>query len=444
MKLSEKIIKEAKKPLSPKEIWKIAESQRYKEKLNLEGRTISDTIKAEIYRDIKENPDTTVFKKINTKPTQFYLKSLPSLSKTEERMARLCWNFNNWKKPSGSSGKSTNKGLYEYEDGFGHEEWLFDFEKLIDGYHYGFIEPVRKERDLYIGQNFNILLYTYEVHKKCIDRYWVGRLNNVEVISPKESIETYEKYKKEGWLKSMQKDLSRIDIKCNKLSPDCFNIKFLPSDADSVNNGLKLFSKDQNKIFKNKYRRYTFYNYNKLLNLEQDISLSSKETKIEIVENEINDVHKKAIIRKSFAEYSKEYENTHGLIQCAFYNYLQISFPNDRIWPEAYIRGLNCFIDLYQEKRNGIKIMYEIKTYMDLRFSIRIAIGQLLEYAYYPNREESYKLIIVSNKVISDDIREYITNLNNIYRLNIGVINFDFNTKIRECFNCDECDFNVT
>jgi hypothetical protein len=76
--MSEKIIKEAKKPLSPEEIWEIAESQGYKEKLGLKGRTISHTIGARIYIDIKDNPNT-VFIKIKTKPTRFYLKSLPPL-----------------------------------------------------------------------------------------------------------------------------------------------------------------------------------------------------------------------------------------------------------------------------------------------------------------------------------------------------------------------------
>jgi hypothetical protein len=74
--MSEKIIKEAQKPLSPVEIWEIAEPQGYKEKLSLKGKTIPSTIGAQIYTDIKDNPDT-VFIKVNTKPVKFYLKGLP-------------------------------------------------------------------------------------------------------------------------------------------------------------------------------------------------------------------------------------------------------------------------------------------------------------------------------------------------------------------------------
>jgi hypothetical protein len=74
--MAEKIIRDTQKPLSPAEIWEIAESQGYKEKLNLKGRTIPTTIGAQIYTNIKDN-QKSVFIKIKTKPTRFYLKDLP-------------------------------------------------------------------------------------------------------------------------------------------------------------------------------------------------------------------------------------------------------------------------------------------------------------------------------------------------------------------------------
>jgi len=74
--MAEKIIRDAQKPLSPVEIWEIAEPLGYKEKLNLKGRTISSTIGAQIYVDIKDNQNSK-FIKIKTKPIKFYLKDLP-------------------------------------------------------------------------------------------------------------------------------------------------------------------------------------------------------------------------------------------------------------------------------------------------------------------------------------------------------------------------------
>jgi hypothetical protein len=74
--VAEKIIRDAQKPLSPVEIWEIAEPQGYKDKLGLTGRTIPSTIGAQIYTDIKDNPNS-IFLKIKTKPVRFYVKDLP-------------------------------------------------------------------------------------------------------------------------------------------------------------------------------------------------------------------------------------------------------------------------------------------------------------------------------------------------------------------------------
>lgn len=63
------------------------------------------------------------------------------------KISKLCWNTNNWQYPSGPTGKSADRKSHEYKFGYGHEEWLFDFDKLINGYHYAFLQPVNKHRD---------------------------------------------------------------------------------------------------------------------------------------------------------------------------------------------------------------------------------------------------------------------------------------------------------
>ena len=60
----------------------------------------------------------------------------------ERRMARICWNDNGWVFPSGRLGKSKDKKSHEGKYGYGHEEWLMDTSKLINGYNYGFLEPI--------------------------------------------------------------------------------------------------------------------------------------------------------------------------------------------------------------------------------------------------------------------------------------------------------------
>ena len=54
---------------------------------------------------------------------------------------RICWNSKGWVFPLGEA-KELEAGTYVARFGFGHEEWLFNFAWLIDGYHYSFLQPV--------------------------------------------------------------------------------------------------------------------------------------------------------------------------------------------------------------------------------------------------------------------------------------------------------------
>jgi len=76
----------------------------------------------------------------------------------EKRVARLAWNDFGWVMPSGPFGKSEHKDSHEAKHGYGHEEWLFDTSKLIKGFHYGFLEPIRKEQDAYADKIYDVWL----------------------------------------------------------------------------------------------------------------------------------------------------------------------------------------------------------------------------------------------------------------------------------------------
>ena len=60
----------------------------------------------------------------------------------QNKIARICWNNNSWKFPSGLKGKSKDNDAFERKYGFGYEEWLFDKRKIINGKHYGFLQPL--------------------------------------------------------------------------------------------------------------------------------------------------------------------------------------------------------------------------------------------------------------------------------------------------------------
>ena len=70
-----------------------------------------------------------------------------------DKLCRICWNTNDWRKPSGAIPSDENS--FAGSLGFGMEEWLFNYEWLIeeDGkeYKYGYltaINPLRNKKDL--------------------------------------------------------------------------------------------------------------------------------------------------------------------------------------------------------------------------------------------------------------------------------------------------------
>ncbi len=153
----------------------------------------------------------------------------------EKRVARITWNDYGWIMPSGPYGKSEHKDSHEAIHGYGHEEWLFDTSKIIDGYHYGFLEPVRKEQDAYIGKNYNVWLYTINgVTKK---RFWVGEIENLIVIDNAEASNTMKKYFENGWLEEMEEQIKASGANIRGFSNwkgiDLFNVKFKPSDIST-------------------------------------------------------------------------------------------------------------------------------------------------------------------------------------------------------------------
>ena len=158
-------------------------------------------------------------------------------TQNELRIARICWNTNNWVLPSGEKGKSSNKDMYESQYGFGHEEWLFDFEKIIDGKHYSFLQGVNKALKKYKNQLKDIVLYTKEEGGKPI---LIGMIKNVHCIDKKESKETYAEYKKRGWKKNMKSQVRNIggedgELEYNTssgyINEQYFNISFNPKDV---------------------------------------------------------------------------------------------------------------------------------------------------------------------------------------------------------------------
>lgn len=312
-----------------------------------------------------------------------------------EKIARLCWNTEGWKRPSGRQGKSKSNDSYENANGFGHEEWLLDKSKNIDGYHYGFLEQLRIKSDRHYGKIYDIHLFTISPNKQ---KVYIGCLKNAVGVSSEESQKVFDYYQEKGWLKEMQQDVLFVGGTVKHFTPSfMFNIKFKFEDTEINYSNPPILKKDSI------WHRYNLMDKNRAFEFEKDEDGNIKilDTRIfeRIVEGGkilIDPLHKK--IQNAVVELLKEQ-----------YTNLQMESGTDKTGKQRVdIKGLS--------KDEKEWHFFEVKT-MSAKRSIREALGQILEYAHYPSVNHARKLFIIGPEPPDEMDKEYLQLLRQKYDL---------------------------
>jgi hypothetical protein len=348
--------------------------------------------------------------------------TLRKLLTKESKISRITWNTQGWVKPSGRTGKSQNPS-FENKNGFGHEEWLFDGDKVIAGYKYGFLEPINKFISKYEGRIFDISLYTRDCDTN--HSYWVTTLKNVEVLTKEESAKILQQYIDDGWYDEMKNDLENLNLDADQLDlwiqgHSLFNIKFTANQLSHIPTELIKIT-DANDIPSN---RYTL--------MDDTGAIESKYNELEKTGFSFED---SGSTEGDLAQTGKrkpggkeiELELKHNLIQQKFLFYLQNKYGKDNVKRECKAHGASR-IDITQKTETGF-IFYEIKTYNSLRTSIRESIGQLLEYCFYPNVQAAEKLILVSHVAPTEELNTYFTHIKQQINIPLSYIHFDIDSE---------------
>lgn len=339
-------------------------------------------------------------------------------SVNEEKISRLTYNTNGWIYPSGREGKSKTNN-YESDNGYGHEEWLLDFTKIIEDFKYGYLEPINKNFKKYLGKTFNIFLYTIDSNTK--EKFWIGKLNNVEVIDEKMAEEIKTIYKDKGWYQEMKQDLEKLKLINDHLDKwkgaSLFNVRFKKRDYEKFPERTLISSED------NSVSAY----YYVLLNISNEPKIiTDADGKFILGRCNPNGRSEATTLTKKFEEKSVQYPFIHHQISRALEETLKKDF--DEVYAENKT-GFKTCIDLVARKGKKINF-YEIKTYNDVRTCIRQAIGQLLEYSYFPNRKNADEIFIVTpHEIVDSNMIEYIKNLRKNVGLPINYIFYDLKNK---------------
>ena len=119
---------------------------------------------------------------------------------TREKLTRISYNSTDWRRPTGDARKYEARGTYNYEHGFGHEDWLFRSEWLIDGWRYAFLQGFNKSRQKLLQHTLDLTLYTIEPDKR---RRFIANIYELECLSNEQSREALSAFRRNGWLDTM-------------------------------------------------------------------------------------------------------------------------------------------------------------------------------------------------------------------------------------------------
>jgi hypothetical protein len=121
----------------------------------------------------------------------------------------------------------------------------------------------------------------------------------------------------------------------------------------------------------------------------------------------------------SLAERELNITLKHNLLQAALCRRLVAEHGPENVRGEQP-SGLGTMIDVVLRRSPDEYWYYEIKTALSPRACVREALGQLLEYAYWPGAREASRLIICGESPLDDDGQKYVDELRRRFQLPIS------------------------
>ncbi len=310
------------------------------------------------------------------------------------KIARIAYNSNEWQKPSGSARKLEAKNTYYSQYGFGHEEWLFRSEWLIDGWRYTFVQGVNKSRNKLIkgGQPFDLTLFTIQPDK---ERRYVAEIHDVECLDDQQTAAAVAKFKELGWYQTMLDEIKAVGgivtgLDDTKYTNSVVNVRFRQENVRRFE--PRTYAKSGDPVLK--LSRYQLFDIGEI---------EKKNDKSEDVAKKGSTELPTATTFTRCASPAVECTPEHVWMQEKLMTELRVEYPN------AHILREQDYIDVSVQTDREL-ILFEIKSDLEPRAVIRQALGQILEYAYHPNRKHKLpvQLVIVGRRPLTSLDKTYL------------------------------------
>lgn len=210
----------------------------------------------------------------------------------------------------------------------------------------------------------------------------------------------------------MRADVERVGAnydKFNQTEPEIFfNIRFKFKNVFQPDELLEVADNDIN-ITTNRY---------KLLPRKSEIAIGTENEEDESEGNKRNTNKRKKVFNSDC-----EYDPYHDQMQNAIFELLKNSGKYD--YKKVYIEKGR--VDIKARTKQDTWHYFELKT-DNPKQSIRKALGQILEYAYFPDTEKADKLIIVADEKPNENVINYLNHIRNKFDLPISYRHFDLET----------------
>lgn len=326
-------------------------------------------------------------------PSRPSLKHAASIEQPVHKLARISFNSSDWWKPTGDARKCEATNTYNYKQGFGHEDWLFRTDWVVDGWRYAFIEGVNRSPLRHSKEVLNLTLFTIDAEKR---RRFVANIYEVECLDISQAEDALAVYRDKDWYATMEREIAEIGgnpkaLGDSKWVTHVLNVRFRQTNVDRFPPNCFASPDD---VWLRKRHRYQLYDLQPEQQRRLEQALPGR-----------RGTHSAPSLERIFRRGMRSVEITpeHRKMQAKLLSELKREFGATRVVLEE------DFVDV-TVRTDQEKILFEIKTDLEPRTVIRNALGQVLEYAYHPLRKHELpvRLVIVGRVPLNAYEAEYL------------------------------------
>lgn len=308
----------------------------------------------------------------------------------EKRLMRIVWNDNNWQFPIERFWKKSWQGrtdkAFHQQYGFGFEEWLFNTRYFKDGIQYGYVRGIDT-----MPQNCNFIdeLFLYGLHPQTKRPCLIGKLINVELYRDSDEVEADILEIFENGRQHMLEELEEANadttfLRKMELRP---NMSFNLEEATMYEEPIML---DDNILKTPRFIPNIIQD--ELEGLINDIQTAFNNPSMNF--NAGNGTGSNGYTQ-TITGGKRDVNRYHADITNDLHEYLLAhpDFKNFDISTEK-TRICNNLVDCVAKYKSN-HILFEVKTTNSVLTNVRLALGQIIEYALLDVSISVKKLIIV-------------------------------------------------